>query len=67
MLVIYDLTSLSSCSGKSHTEDDVVKSALKHNHKVLTCLALHSVGFLVVVTERFLQNAINEFSFLFFS
>ena len=41
-----------------------LKDALQHDHQVLTCLTLHSVGSLIVVAERLLQNAVDEFRFL---
>ena len=34
---------------------------------VLTGLSGHLIGFLIIVAERFLQNAVDEFCFLFFS
>ena len=41
--------------------------AFQDNHKVFTSLSRHSVSFVVVVVERFFQNSVDEFCFLFFS
>ena len=63
----YDLSCLSSCFGESQTEDNIVQTLLQHGHQVIACHARHSVGFFVVVSEGFLQHAIDEFCFLFLS
>ena len=41
--------------------------AIKKNHQVGTGHPFHFIGFLIVISERFLQHAIDEFSFLLFS
>src|SRR5699024_2004032 len=67
VLVVNDLSCLFSGSRHTHTEYNVIQTQLKQDHQVFTSLASHSVCLLVVVTERFLQNAVDEFCFLFFS
>ena len=63
-LWIYHLSGLASGAAESHTEYNVVQSALQKDHHVLTSLAFHLLSLGVVVTERFLQYAIDEFCFL---
>ena len=67
MLVIHYLSCFSSGSCKAHSEDNAVQSAFKKNHQVGTGHPFHFIGFLIVISERFLQHAIDEFSFLLFS
>ena len=64
VLVADNLTCLTTCAGKAHTENDIIQTALKHGHEVFTGHAFHSVGLVVVVTERLLEDAVDEFSFL---
>ena len=66
MSVVNDLACFSSGACEAETVDDIIKSALEHDHHVLTGLALHTVRFLVIVAERFFQYAVDEFCFLFF-
>ena len=40
VLVVNDLSGFLSCSCETKTEDNVVKSALKKDHKVFTCLSV---------------------------
>ena len=64
MLMSDNLTCLTACAGKAHAENDIVQAALKHGHKVFTGHALHPVGLVIVVAERLLKNAVDEFGFL---
>ena len=52
---------------KAKTEYYAVQSGFQHNHQVFTCHTRHFFSFFVVVTERFFQNTIDEFCFLFFA
>src|SRR5699024_946144 len=67
MLVIYNLSGLLTGTAKAHTEQNVVQSALQQAKQVLTVLTAHTVCLLIVITERLLQNAVDEFGFLLFS
>ena len=64
VLVADNLACFTTGAGKAHTENDIVQTALKHGHEVFTGHAFHPVGLVVVVTERLLKDAVDEFSFL---
>ena len=64
MLVINYLSCLPAGSCESHTENNIVKSGLEKGHKVFTGHSLHHISLVVIVTERLLKYAVDEFSLL---
>ena len=64
MLVINDLSGLTSGAAESHTEYNVVQSSLQKDHHVLTGLTFHLLSSGVVVAERLLKNTIDELCLL---
>ena len=66
MTVCNQLTGRRSGRRDSHTENDVVQTALQQDQQVLTLTTLHGGSFLEQVVELTLQYSVSIFDFLFF-